>query len=83
MDIVDKKFVFKVSIDEYNLKKIMHVFNVMRMSNDPDIIESVCATATPVKVYLKRTFCISFYMLCIYGPFDLSIFPLFYLVVVA
>ena len=52
-DIVDKKFVFKVSIDEYNLKKLMPVFNVMRMSNDPDIIESVCATATPGKVYLK------------------------------
>ena len=56
MDIVDKKYVFKVSIDEYNIKKLMPVFNVLRMSNDPDIIQSVITTATPVKVKVQNIF---------------------------
>ncbi|PWA71913.1 replication protein A 70 kDa DNA-binding subunit B [Artemisia annua] len=49
MEMVDKKFVFKVSIDGKNKEKVMPVFNVLRLSNDPDIIESVCAAATPSK----------------------------------
>ena len=52
--MVDKKFVLKVSIDGKNKKKLMPVFNVLRLSNDPDIIKSVCATATPVKVIFKH-----------------------------
>ena len=59
MAIVDKKFVFKVSIDEYNIKKLMPVFNVLRMSNDPDIIQSVITTATPVKVKVQNIFQVS------------------------
>lgn len=51
--MVDKKFVFKVSIDGKNKEKVMHVFNVLRLSNDPDIIQSVCAAATPAKVIVK------------------------------
>ena len=52
MDIVDKKFVFKVSVDAKNKEKLMPVFNVLRLSNDADIIQSVCAAATPGKVII-------------------------------
>ena len=68
MDIVDKKYVFKVSIDEYNIKKLMPVFNVLRMSNDPDIIQSVCATATPGKVIIR--ICVYTYYLFFYGSLN-------------
>ncbi|PWA48138.1 nucleic acid-binding, OB-fold protein [Artemisia annua] len=49
MEMVDKKFVLKVSIDGKNKEKVMPVFNVLRLSNDPDIIKSVCAAAIPGK----------------------------------
>ncbi|PWA36107.1 nucleic acid-binding, OB-fold protein [Artemisia annua] len=49
MEMVDKKFVFKVSIDGKNKEKVMPIFNVFRLSNDPDIIQYVCAAATPAK----------------------------------
>nr|GEU68754.1 hypothetical protein [Tanacetum cinerariifolium] len=33
--LIGKKYAFKVSIDEYNLKKLLPVFTVLRLSNDP------------------------------------------------
>ena len=55
--MVDKKFVLKVSIDGKNKEKIMPVFNVLRLANDPDIIKSVCEAATPAKVNLSIFLC--------------------------
>ena len=55
--MVDKKFVLKVSVDAKNKEKLMPVFNVLHLSDDPVIIESVCAAATPEKVIIE------FYML--------------------
>ncbi|PWA50648.1 replication protein A 70 kDa DNA-binding subunit B [Artemisia annua] len=39
----------KVVMDSYNAKKLLPVFNVMRMSADKEIIESLQASATPIK----------------------------------
>nr|GEV51013.1 hypothetical protein [Tanacetum cinerariifolium] len=39
----------KVAIDDYNVKKLLHVFTVLRFSNDQEIINSVLACATPIK----------------------------------
>ncbi|PWA71253.1 replication protein A 70 kDa DNA-binding subunit B [Artemisia annua] len=47
--IVGKKLAFKVVMDSYNAKKLLPVFNVMRMSADKEIIESLQASATPIK----------------------------------
>ncbi|PWA50531.1 nucleic acid-binding, OB-fold protein [Artemisia annua] len=47
--IVGSKFSFKVVMDSYNSKKLLPVFNVMRMSADKEIIESLQASATPIK----------------------------------
>ena len=52
MEIVDKTFVLKVSIDAKNKEKLMPVFNVLRLSNDPDMIKSVCSASTPGKVII-------------------------------
>lgn len=64
--MVDKKFVFKVSVDAKNKEKLMPVFNVLRLSDDPDIIQSVSATATPVKVipstYMLYSFKPTYYL---------------------
>nr|GEX27992.1 replication protein A 70 kDa DNA-binding subunit B [Tanacetum cinerariifolium] len=43
--LIGKRFSFKVAIDEYNAKKLLPV-NVLRLSNDPDIIESLIVSAT-------------------------------------
>ena len=61
--MVDKKFVFKVSVDGKNKEKLMPVFNVLRLSDDPDIIQSVSATATPEKVTIY-----TLYLLQIFKP---------------
>ena len=37
-------------MDDFNTKKLMHVFNVLRMSKDPTIIETLRASATMMKV---------------------------------
>ncbi|GKF55196.1 hypothetical protein Tco_0165536, partial [Tanacetum coccineum] len=47
--LVGKKYAFKVSIDEYNKKKMLPVFTVLHLSGDPDIIESIRPTAAPTK----------------------------------
>ncbi|PWA96460.1 nucleic acid-binding, OB-fold, Replication protein A, OB domain protein [Artemisia annua] len=55
LEMLDKKFVLKVSIDGKNKEKVMPVFNVLRLSNDPDIIKSVCEHATPLKPETEAT----------------------------
>ncbi|GJT31625.1 replication protein A 70 kDa DNA-binding subunit B [Tanacetum coccineum] len=47
--LIGTKYTFKVVIDDYNAKKPLPVFNVLRLSNDPDIINSIISCATPVK----------------------------------
>nr|GEV59215.1 replication protein A 70 kDa DNA-binding subunit B [Tanacetum cinerariifolium] len=39
----------EVAIDDYNVKKLFHVFTVLRFSNEQEIINSVLACATPIK----------------------------------
>ena len=48
--IIGTKYAFKVFMDKFNATKLLPVFNVLRMSVDPKIIESLQASATPVKV---------------------------------
>ncbi|GJV17764.1 replication protein A 70 kDa DNA-binding subunit B [Tanacetum coccineum] len=47
--LIGKRFAFKVAIDEFNAKKLLPVFNVLRFSGDPDIIDSLIVSATPNK----------------------------------
>ncbi|GJU55380.1 hypothetical protein Tco_1229094 [Tanacetum coccineum] len=47
--LIGKRFAFKVAIDEFNAKKLLSVFNVLRFSGDPDIIDSLIVSATPNK----------------------------------
>ena len=56
--IVGTKFAFKVFMDKFNSTKLLPVFNVLRMSADPTIIESLHAAETPVKVtiYFHKPF---------------------------
>nr|GEZ68556.1 replication protein A 70 kDa DNA-binding subunit B [Tanacetum cinerariifolium] len=39
--LIGKKYAFKVSIDEYNVKKLLPVFTVLRLSDDPEILASI------------------------------------------
>ncbi|PWA87915.1 O-acyltransferase, WSD1 domain-containing protein [Artemisia annua] len=47
--IVGKKYAFKVAIDDFNSKKLLPVFTVLRLSNDQEIIESMRPSATSHK----------------------------------
>ncbi|GKB20951.1 replication protein A 70 kDa DNA-binding subunit B [Tanacetum coccineum] len=47
--LVGKKYAFKVSINDYNVKKMLPIFTVLRLSGDPEIIESIRPLATPTK----------------------------------
>ncbi|GJS07914.1 hypothetical protein Tco_0364710 [Tanacetum coccineum] len=47
--LIGTKYAFKVVIDDYNAKKLLPVFSVLSLSNDPDIINSIIPCATPVK----------------------------------
>nr|GEX33403.1 replication protein A 70 kDa DNA-binding subunit B [Tanacetum cinerariifolium] len=54
--LVGKKIAFKVSIDEYNVKKLLQVFTILHLSGDPEIIESILPSFTPTKdLKSKRT----------------------------
>ncbi|GJZ11299.1 replication protein A 70 kDa DNA-binding subunit B [Tanacetum coccineum] len=53
--LVGKRYAFKVSIDEYNAKKLLPVFTVLRLSDDPQIIESIRPMATPTKDLESQT----------------------------
>ncbi|GJT09517.1 ATP-dependent DNA helicase PIF1-like protein, partial [Tanacetum coccineum] len=48
-NLIGNKYAFKVAIDDYNVKKLLHVFTVLCFSNDQEIITSVLACATPIK----------------------------------
>ncbi|GJW88772.1 replication protein A 70 kDa DNA-binding subunit B, partial [Tanacetum coccineum] len=48
-NLIGNKYAFKVAIDDYNVKKLLPVFIVLRFSNDQEIINSVLACATPIK----------------------------------
>nr|GEU65752.1 replication protein A 70 kDa DNA-binding subunit B [Tanacetum cinerariifolium] len=39
--LIGKKYAFKVSIDEYNIKKLLPVFIVLRLSDDPEILDFI------------------------------------------
>ncbi|GKA89109.1 replication protein A 70 kDa DNA-binding subunit B [Tanacetum coccineum] len=53
--LVGKKYAFKVSIDEYSSKKMFPVFTMLRLSDDPEIIESIRPSATPTKQDTEAT----------------------------
>ncbi|GKB28483.1 replication protein A 70 kDa DNA-binding subunit B, partial [Tanacetum coccineum] len=48
-NLIGNKYAFKVAIDDYNVKKLLHVFTVLCFSNDQEIITSVLACATSIK----------------------------------
>nr|GEV05712.1 putative reverse transcriptase domain-containing protein [Tanacetum cinerariifolium] len=48
-NLIGNKYAFKVAIDDYNVKKLLAVFTVLRFFNDQEIINSVLACATPIK----------------------------------
>ncbi|PWA95136.1 nucleic acid-binding, OB-fold protein [Artemisia annua] len=48
-NLVGKKYAFKVSIDEVNAKKMLHVLTVLRVTDDASILNSVVAIVTPLK----------------------------------
>nr|GEZ23182.1 hypothetical protein [Tanacetum cinerariifolium] len=48
-NLIGNKYAFNVAIDDNNVKKLLHVFIVLRFSNDQEIINSVLACATPIK----------------------------------
>ncbi|GJZ79694.1 replication protein A 70 kDa DNA-binding subunit B [Tanacetum coccineum] len=47
--LIGKKYAFKVSIDEYNVKKLLPMFTVLSLFNDPEILDSIRVSATPSK----------------------------------
>nr|GEU76998.1 hypothetical protein [Tanacetum cinerariifolium] len=47
-------FNYEVAIDDYNVKKLLHVFIVLRFSNDQEIINSILACATPIKTFRSQ-----------------------------
>ena len=49
-ELVGKRLAFKVSIDEYNQKKMLPVFTVLRLSDDVDILSALTSSVTPMKV---------------------------------
>lgn len=69
--IVGTKFAFKVFMDKFNATKLLPVFNVLRMSADPAIIESLHAAETPVKVTIYL-FHLLTYILFIIQHFSLT-----------
>ncbi|GJZ28321.1 hypothetical protein Tco_0572968 [Tanacetum coccineum] len=54
--LIGKKYAFKVFIDDYNLKKLLPVFTMLRLSDDPEILDSIRLAITPIKVLDKWTF---------------------------
>ncbi|GJZ89051.1 replication protein A 70 kDa DNA-binding subunit B [Tanacetum coccineum] len=53
--LIGKKYAFKVSIDEYKVKKLLPVFIVLRLSDDPEILDSICMNVTPSKMDTEAT----------------------------
>nr|GEV68709.1 replication protein A 70 kDa DNA-binding subunit B [Tanacetum cinerariifolium] len=48
-NLIGNEYAFKVAIDDYNVKKLLLVFTVLRFFNDQEIINSVLACVTPFK----------------------------------
>nr|GEY01390.1 hypothetical protein [Tanacetum cinerariifolium] len=48
-NLIGNKYTFKVATDDYNVKKLLPVFTVLRLSNDQEIINSALACTTPIK----------------------------------
>ncbi|PWA44341.1 nucleic acid-binding, OB-fold protein [Artemisia annua] len=48
-ELVGKRLAFKVSIDEYSQKKMLHVFTVLRLTNNVDILSALTSSVTPMK----------------------------------
>ena len=74
--IVGTKFAFKVFMDKFNATKLLPVFNVLRMSADPAIIESLHAAKTPVKVtlyFLCQYICFIYYTTLFTSPSKIEI----------
>nr|GEY77141.1 hypothetical protein [Tanacetum cinerariifolium] len=53
-NLISNKYAFKVAIDDYNVKKLLLIFTVLRFSNDQEIINSVLACATPIKTFRSQ-----------------------------
>ncbi|GJT52791.1 hypothetical protein Tco_0978948 [Tanacetum coccineum] len=53
--LIGKKYAFKVFIDDYNLKKLLPVFTVLRLSDDPEILDSIRLAVTPIKMDTEAT----------------------------
>ncbi|GJT30854.1 hypothetical protein Tco_0911129 [Tanacetum coccineum] len=49
------KYAFKVSIDEYNVKKLLQVFTVLCLPDDPEILASILLSVTPSKMDTEAT----------------------------
>nr|GEV30019.1 hypothetical protein [Tanacetum cinerariifolium] len=49
INLIGNKYAFKVAIDDYNVKKLLPVFIVLRFFNDQEIINYVVARVTPIK----------------------------------
>nr|GFA00854.1 replication protein A 70 kDa DNA-binding subunit B [Tanacetum cinerariifolium] len=54
-NLIGNKYAFKVAINDYNVKKLLPVFIVLRFSNDQEIINSVLACATPIKLQVTQS----------------------------
>nr|GEX07072.1 hypothetical protein [Tanacetum cinerariifolium] len=54
-NLIGNKYAFKVATDDYNVKKLLPVFIVLRFSNDQEIINSVLACAIPIKDLESQT----------------------------
>ena len=53
--IIGTKYAFKIFMDKFNSTKLLPVFNVIRMSADKEIIDTLHANATPLKVQIDQT----------------------------
>ncbi|GKC60760.1 hypothetical protein Tco_1088358, partial [Tanacetum coccineum] len=53
--LTGKKYAFKVSIDAYNVKKLLPVFTVLRLSDDPKILDSIRVVVTLNKMDTEAT----------------------------
>nr|GEU37691.1 replication protein A 70 kDa DNA-binding subunit B [Tanacetum cinerariifolium] len=55
-DLIGKKYAFKVLIDAYNVNKLLLVFTVLRLSDDPEIIESIRPMALQQRINKLTSF---------------------------
>ncbi|GKA49625.1 hypothetical protein Tco_0742698 [Tanacetum coccineum] len=53
--LISKKYAFKVSIDEYNVKKLLPLFTVLRLFDDLEILASIRLSVTPSKDLESQT----------------------------